>query len=169
MKHVVTKFNDEHFRKEVLNKIVIEQTKRLEKYAEQELSMMARTHAFKNRTYNLEDSLVWCVYYNGELRSYGFYGGKRASTVSYLHEYGRNPIPVDGRANADMFPQMYTPTVKNGWEIVWAATAPYSIYLEDGFTTRGGRFMQFEVISQRFDHIAKTFGNKGNVIFKIRY
>lgn len=158
MKHVTTRFDAESFRKGVLTQVVKEQTKRLEKYAAEELSEMANKvpGRYDNDTYNLQDSLVWCLYYDGKLRSHGFYGGSKAKKPSYLHAYSKNRREVIGRSEAEHFVSSYKPSVSKGWEIVWAATAPYSAYLEGGFTSRGGNTLHFFVITQRYDHIKQT-------------
>lgn len=162
-KRTIVKFNDALFKKRVWSKILIEQTKRLEKYAQKELSAMATNHTFQNKTYNLQDSLVWGVFFEGHLRSYGFYGSGKASEPSFLHEWGRNPSAVFGRAEANAFITSYTPESTNGWEVVWAAAAPYSIYLDPlAGNTKTNRFY---VISQEYDAIKQTF-SKGRVTFK---
>lgn len=171
MKRVETKFNSEIFRKNVLNRIVVQQTKRLEKYAEKELNEMAKRVAgrYDNDTYNLQDSLVWCLYFDGKLRSYGFYGGGKASRESYLHAFGYpTPQPVHGRAEAMGFVATYKPQNTRGWECVWAATAPYAGYLEAGFRMKHiGRRRQFYVITQRYDHIKNVFEPFGHVDYEI--
>lgn len=164
-KKTVVKFNDVRFRKRVWSKLIIEQTKRLERYAAQELNQMATSHTFQNKTYNLQDSYVWGVFWEGNLRSYGFYGGGRANDVSYLHEWSRMPIPVNGRQEAETFITSYRPSSNNGWEVVWAAAAPYSVYLDE-MSTHQSRTNRFMVISQRYDHIKQVFGNKGRVRFE---
>ena len=155
MKHVTTKFNEDVFKNAWSKAIVIEQTKRLEKYAQKELSQMAGNHEFRNRTYNLQDSLCWILFYNGEKRSYGFYGGGRASEASVLHAWGNAAYQkeINGRELAQSFVDSYTPTVQNGWEVVWASVAPYGSYLEQGKTPMG---IIFRVITQEYDNIKKT-------------
>jgi hypothetical protein len=69
-----------------------------------------------------------------------------------LHEWSSDPIPVNGRALALDFKNNYKPQVTKGWEIVFAACAPYGAYLEGGFMLHGKRY-QFDVMSQRYDHI----------------
>ena len=126
-------------------KLIAEQTRRLLAYAEEELEKMAQSHAFINRTYNLEDSYVWSVFYNTVRQGYGFYGAKKATEDSRYNEQD-----VDGRHLADKFSSSYRSTVSNGWEVVWAATAPYASALEMG---KAPRRRSFEVVSQRYDHI----------------
>ena len=46
----------------------------------------------------------------------------------------------------------------NGWEVVWAATAPYSTYLENG-TMYG----QFNVLSSIYDEVTNDFKGRGTV------
>jgi len=165
MRVIVHKFNSDLFKQGVLTSYVKKQTKLLEEYADKELSAMATSHEFKNQTYNLQDSLVWIVYFNGEKRSYGFYGGGRAEENSYLHAWEKkdNMIPVNGRQSAQQFVDTYEPTLKQGWVVVWASTAPYGAYLENGSTPRG---LVFRVISQEYDSIKQTLGTKCKVTFE---
>ncbi len=166
MKYVTTKFNAEVFRKSWSNAVVVKQTKLLEDYAVQEMNKMAKTHDFKNDTYNLQDSLCWALYYNGEQRSYGFYGGGQARDKSFLHAWGKKEsrVSVDGRGLAEAFVNEYEPTVKSGWEIIFAAVAPYGAYLELGSTPRG---VLFRVISQEYDQIKRTLSSPCVVTFEI--
>ena len=130
------------------------QTNRLVRYAQQEIVELVNTHAFKNRTMNLQDSYLWIVYYNGKKVKSGFYGNKAATGKSVLHEWSPDiAVKVDGRELARKFIQGYKPTQAEGWEIVFAATAPYGSYLEGGFWSRSHTWVQFDVMSQRYDHI----------------
>lgn len=164
MQKTVVKFNDKLFRKRVWSEYLVKQTRALEQYAKKELNEMARMHTFQNVTYNLQDSLVWGVFFEGRLRSYGMYGQGRATEASYLHAWSRTRrVEVHGRQLAEEFITTYTPESTNGWEVVWAAVAPYSIYLDPmAGTTRTNHFY---VISQRYDEIKRTFGSKGRVRF----
>ena len=171
MQQVKVKFKGDLLKKSILRKVVSTQTRKLEKYAKQELHEMAKRVAgrYENDTYNLQDSLVWCLYYDGKLKSYGFYGGGRASKESYLHAFGYpTPVPVHGREEAMGFVTTYKPQSTSGWECVWAATAPYAGYLEGGFTMKhSGRRIQFYVITQRYDHIKNVFEPIGHVDYEI--
>ena len=159
------KFNAESIKKKIWSKVSREQTKRLKDYAMIKLDDMATSHTFSNRTYNLQDSLVWGVFFNGHLKSHGFYGRARAKENSYLHEWSREPIPVNGRNLAKNFIMTYHSQVTGGWEVVWAAVAPYSIYLDPN--AGGTRTNRFYVISQEYDAIKDKFGRaRGSVIFK---
>lgn len=158
------KFNANGFRKHVYSSIVEEQTKRFEEYAKKELYKMASSHEFKNQTFNLEDSLLWCVYYRNELKSFGFYGSAKATESSKLHAWSRSPIDVNGRLEANKFVASYNPEKSNGWCVVWAAVAPYSVYL-DPMSSHKSATNRFMVISQEYDEIRGTFAGKGNVSF----
>lgn len=153
------RFSKALVKKKMLANAVEIQTTRLCDYAKNEIEEMAKrlSGRYEDQTYNLQDSLVWCVYYGGNLKKHGYYGSKKAKEDSYLHAWGKNPPPqkVDGRALAKAFVAEYHPSIVNGWEIVWAAAAPYSAYLEGGFQLHG-RFRQFYVITQRYDHIKRT-------------
>ncbi len=132
---------------------VNEQTNRLVEYAKEELEKMVTTHTFKNRTKNLEDSYAWGVYYKGELKESGF-RAKSASKPAKFH--GTN---IWGNEEAVTFIQNgYTPP-SNGWVVVWVAAAPYSVYL-DPKSSYQSRSNHFFVISQRYDAIRQTFGEK---------
>ena len=150
------KFNEERFRKKVYEPIATEQTNRLIVYAQQELDEIVLSREFDDRTRNLADSYIWCVYYNGKRKGFGTYGRKQAHKQSMLHEYSPDiSEPVDGRKLAMEFAKAYKPEETKGWEIVFAACAPYGAYLEAGFTFHGKRY-QFDVMAQRYDHIKRT-------------
>lgn len=172
----VVKFSSERFRKETLSKLIIAITRKLEKYAADQLNEMAKSHEFQNRTFNLQDSFVWGVFYKGELRKYGFYGAGRATINSQLHEYGSMPIDLPmGRDMATQFITTFRPsdgyvasTGSNTWVVVWAACIPYGAYLEGGFTSKG-KGVRFRVISQCYDQIRSSFGDKARFTFDVNY
>ena len=169
MKHVQVKFNADLFKNQLLKKLVIEQTKRLESYAERELKEMAQSRQLQNATGTLLDSLVWGVFLDGQLRSYGFYGGKNASKNATLHALTPSASrEIDGRTCAEQFIQSYSSSVKQGWEIVWAVTAPYAAYWEAGhYNVFSHRYRHAEVITQRYDHIKNTLEPKCKVFIEI--
>lgn len=147
------KFNGNAFGKAIYNRVANEQTARLIAYAETEIVNIVESKRFDDRTYNLSDSYVWCVYFQGKRKGFGTYGRKQARKTSLLHEYSPNiSVKVNGLALANEFTRNYEPTETKGWEIVFAAVAPYGAYLEEGFTFHGKRY-QFDVMSQRYDHI----------------
>lgn len=127
-----------------------EQKKRLIEYAEETINEMGRTHTFRNRTINLEDSLVWGVFFKGEMIAHGFYGEKKAQKPARYHKQY-----VNGRELAEAFINSYKSQSTGGyyyWEVVWGAIAPYSVYL-DPFSNRNTRSNHFYVISQCYDEI----------------
>ena len=139
--------------KRLFNRIAEEQTKRLIEFAETEIVNIVEKKSFDNETFNLSDSYVWCVFYNGKRKGFGTYGRKQARKSSLLHEYSPSiSVPVKGRKLANDFARAYKPEQDKGWEIVFAATAPYGAYMEEGYTFRG-KFYKFQVLSQRYDHI----------------
>ena len=149
-------FHGKLWGKRIFNRIAEEQTKRLIEYAETEIVNIVESKSFDNRTFNLSDSYVWCVFYNGKRKGYGTYGRKQARKKSLLHEYSPQiSVPVNGRKLANDFAKAYKPEQDKGWEIVFAATAPYGAYMEEGYTFRG-KFYQFNVMSQRYDIIKNT-------------
>ena len=153
MAKVSFKFNGKLFGKRLYDRIAKEQTERLIEYAEEEIVHLVESKGFDNRTANLSDSYLWCVYQNGKRKGYGTYGRKQARKNSLLHEYSPSKsVPVNGRKLANDFARAYTPEESRGWEIVFAAVAPYGAYMAEGYTFRGKHY-QFNVMSQRYDHI----------------
>ena len=151
----------------MFNNVAEEQTKRLIAYAKSEIVTLVETHEFKNDTMNLQDSYVWMVYYNGKRKGHGFYANKAAKRKSVLHEFTPEySIEVDGRALARDFANKYKPEIEKGWEIVFAACAPYGAYLEGGFTLHGKRY-QFDVMSQCYDDIRRTLSPLCKVTMEI--
>lgn len=171
MKKTQVQFEKEALKKVIMEHMVKEQTERLCDYAQEEIFEMIETRAFHSRTYNATDSYVWAVYYGGKLKGSGFTGAKMATKNSYLHEWSKNSRKaVDGRQAAQDFLDTYTPRRKKGWEVVWCAAAPYTAYLEGGFTmVKSGRAYQFDVMSQRYDHIKGVLGAKCKVTMKVNY
>jgi hypothetical protein len=66
MAKVSFKFNGKVFGKRLYDRIAKEQTERLIEYAEEEIVRIVETKGFDNRTANLSDSYLWCVYQNGK-------------------------------------------------------------------------------------------------------
>jgi hypothetical protein len=62
------KFNDKNFRRKIYNPIAEEQTNRLIVYAQEELDRIVESSEFDDRTKNLVDSYLWCVYFKGVLK-----------------------------------------------------------------------------------------------------
>lgn len=163
-------FQGARLKKELLQKAVAEQTRRLATYARDELYEMIAMHEFVSRTFNLVDSYVWAVYYQGKLQRHGFLGGKLATQDAILHEWGKveDQVPVNGRQLAQDFLEKFkSQTAINGWTVVWAACAPYSIYLDPA--AGATRTNHFYVISQEYDQIRGTLGSKCHVEFKTTY
>lgn len=161
------RFAKETLRKNMMKNVVEEQTRRLIAYAREELYEMIVTREFHSRTFNLADSYVWAVFYNKVKKGHGVVGAKLASKKSFLHEWSKTPIPVDGRRAAMDFLKIFqaNEAIDNGWTIVWAACAPYAKYLDPAVgSTKTNRFF---VISQRYDHIKNTLEPKCHVQLKI--
>lgn len=163
-------FAKKTFYDNIMKNVVREQTARLIAYAKEELYEMIVSKTFKSRTFNLADSYVYAVYYDGKEQAHGYVGAKMASSNSFLHEWSKDSskrIPADGRKEATEFLTKFKsalPTT-NGWVVVWAACAPYAKYLDPAVgSTKTNRFF---VISQRYDHIANTFSSKGVVSLKV--
>lgn len=164
------KFDKERLRKMIMKNVVDEQTRRLLAYAREELYEMIATRDFMSRTFNLADSYVWAVYYDGAEKGHGYIGAKMANEKSLLHEWSKDPskrIPVDGRKEAAAFLRSFKGQLsgETGWVVVWAACAPYARYLDPA--AGGSKTNRFFVVSQRYDHINNVFSPKGTVTFKV--
>ena len=145
----------ERFAKEYKQRSIDVQTNMLLEYAPKMLKKAYQNSTFINRTFNLADSYVWIVYYKGEVKGSGFlWNSKRANANS---EY--NAQKIDGRALASNFVSSRASSYSNGWEVVWAAIAPYSYNLETGES----RPRRFYVVSSIFDEVNFDFKGKGNV------
>ena len=152
-----------------MKQAVAVQTQKLVEYAEKESFEMVKYVAgmYHDDTFNLQDSLVWCVYYNGQQQASGFPVPALANKTGYLHAWSKSmKEPVNGRELAQVFASSYKPSTTKGWEVVWAAAAPYAGYGESGFTLHG-RVIHFKVISQRYDAIRQALGSKCKVLFKV--
>ena len=153
-------FPKETMKKKMIRFAVAEQTKRLCRYAESELYEMIVSHTFHSRTFNLADSYVWAVYYNKKEQGHGYVGVKMASKDAKFH--GRD---IDGRKEAKEFLSKFkSQSLENGWTIVWAACAPYSVYLDPAAGSH--KSSHFFVVSQRYDHIKGTLEPKCKVEFR---
>ena len=65
-KESTVKFDDRKLKADMLREMSKEQTRLLIMYAADELARMVETHEYWNRTFNLEDSYVWAVFFNGK-------------------------------------------------------------------------------------------------------
>ena len=162
-------FAKKTFYNNIMKNVVREQTARLIAYAKEELYEMIVSRTFKSRTFNLADSYVYAVYYDGKEQAHGYVGAKMANKQAiYIDK--RNPskeILVDGRKEATKFLTKFKsalPTT-NGWVVVWAACTPYAKELDPA--AGSSKKNRFFVISQRYDHIANTFSSKGVVSLKV--
>lgn len=145
--------------KELKKQMAEEQTRRLLEYAPKMLNIAYSERTFKNDTFNLADSYIWVVYYNGVPKGSGYLWNARVASqdANYHH------TDVNGRQLAQTFITRYTPNTQ-GWEVVWAATAPYSTYLESG-TSKG----RFYVITSIYDKIVSDFNGNAKVSKFINY
>mgnify|MGYP003407334765 FL=1 len=145
--------------KELKKAMAEEQTKRLLEYAPKMLNLAYNERTFRNDTFNLADSYVWVVYYNGVPQGSGYLWNGRVATQDANYHHTK----VNGRVLAQAFVTRYVSNTK-GWEVVWAATAPYSTYLESG-TSRG----RFYVITSIYDKIVSDFNGNAKVSKIINY
>ena len=148
----------------------IEQTRRLANYAAKEIIKMGDNIAMED-TGNLLDSLCWGLWFKGRLVHSGYYRNPaEAFESSYIHAI--SPMPpkelVNGRYLAQLFLSEYQPKQKNGWEVVWAATAPYYAYWEYGlYNVFYKQKVQFRTVAERYDHIKATLEPPCRVQFLI--
>lgn len=170
------KLNVKKLREDMFKKVAKAQTARLIAYAESQISQMGDKLIEKmrgkpsDRTHNMLNSLVWAIYYDGKEAKHGYYR-KSATTKgkAFLHELGDNPIPVNGRNLAKQFLATYQPRETKGWEIVWGILAPYYAYWEQGHDNIFyGKFVKFDMMTQRYDHIKQELGSKVNVTIEIK-
>ena len=146
------------FAKEYKNKAVEVQTNILLDYAPKMLDKAYLGREFKNDTWNLADSYVWVVYYKGEVKGSGYlWNEKVATTDADFHK-----TKVNGRRLARNFANTYSPS-SDGWEVVWAATAPYASYLEGASSGR------FYVITSIYDEVNADFEGNARVSKVINY
>lgn len=169
------KLNTKKLYQDMMKHAANQQTERFAVYAAEQAAIMGDMLKIKmhgkpsDRTHNMLNSLVWAVYYDGKLDKHGFYR-KSASTRgdAFLHELSDEPIPVNGRELANQFLVAYQPREKRGWEIVWGVLAPYYAYWEHGHKNLFyGRFVKFNMMSQRYDEIRNTLGAKARVTIDV--
>lgn len=147
----------ENVKKKLFSRLANRQTEKLLEYAPLMLKNSFNQKTFKSRTWNLADSYVWVVYYNGEVKGSGYLWNSRfASKDADFHH-----TKINGRNLAQSFINTYNSQVLRGWEVVWAATAPYATYLENGVKSR-----RFKVISSIYDEIVSDFNGKARVQYK---
>ena len=148
------------FAKEYKQKAIDVQTNMILDYAPKELKKAYEGRTFRNDTMNLADSYVWVVYYNGIVKGSGYlWAGRTAQTDSKFHG-----TKINGRRLAQEFINRYVPNGTNCWEMVFAATAPYSTYLESGANGR-----KFYVLTSIFDEINTDFKGKAQLSKIISY
>ena len=151
MKASVVKFNSNALRKDMTERLIQEQTKRLIEYAKEKIIVLGnRISAYHgshhmDRTGHLLNSLCWGVAYSGELKASGFYRdvmlhnkGVLGTSESFLHEFYPHDFmygyPVDGRERAQRYIEAYGKVSSTGhWRVFFAILAPYWGYWEQGF------------------------------------
>ena len=134
------------------------QTAKLLEYAPLQLANAYNNRSFTNRTANLADSYVWAVYFMGKIQGSGYLWNNREATTESIYHHTK----INGRKLAEEFVKRYKAENFKGWEIVWAATAPYSVILESGSSNRN----RFFVLSNMYDEIASDF--KGKAIVELK-
>lgn len=175
------RFQKGQFRKELMQrKKEYErlQTERLIAYAKEQIVLMGDEiqqiiTSPEGSTGNLLDSLCWGVWHNKKREGYGYYRQEiNAVEYSYLHEFSPSiRESVSGRYLAQQFLEQYQAnlTITDGWQIAWGVLAPYYAYWEAGHVNilRGGEFVQFTAMSQRYDHIKAALEPKCRTNFNV--
>lgn len=181
MATVAYKFTRDKFRKDLMKRKKLyeeQQTARLLAYAQEQVMLMGDEikqiiTSQDGSTGNLLDSICWGVWHNKKSVGKGYYNKEITATeYSYLHEF--NPSireSVSGRYLAQQFLEQYQANIvtDKGWQMVWGVLAPYYAYWEAGHTNilRGGQFVQFTAMSQRYDHIRQALEPKCRVHFEV--
>lgn len=135
-----------------------EQTKRFLAYAESKIEEIGKQFQAWDRTGNLLNSLCWVVFFNGSRKGFGYYDTPTSSEDSYLHELSKEPLKqlVDGRNLAREFVSGYHPKHERGWEVVFAVTAPYWGYWEEGhYNIMLRQYAKFSVMAEQYDEVSK--------------
>lgn len=167
MAKVKYKLNTKALEKDICNKIIPEQTRRLVAYAKAKIKeigdtfLTADTVNNLDRTGNLLDSLCWGVSYDGKLKASGFYRNQKATEESFLHEWFIGDVsslfPVYGRGLAQQYIDKFESTHSaKGWQVFFAILAPYWGYWEEGFTMRGkggSKHLKLAIVTQHYDVI----------------
>lgn len=141
----------EEYRKKLYEGAVKSRKENLIRYAKETLKKAFLDSDYTNRTLNLKDSYVWGVFYNGKKEAYGFLSPDSDATTR-VQRTGDKAM-LSGREEAQDFINSYEPTNKRGWEVVFAATIYYGVYLQNGTK----RNKQYVVISSIFDNVEKDF------------
>lgn len=176
------RFSKSEFRKELMKRkyaISVEQTERLKAYAKEEIAKMGEEinlNVITNDEYtkgNLLDSLCWGVWYKRKRMGSGYFRDQQATEESYLHALSpQNKIAVNGHELAQQFLKEYgeSITANDGWHIVWGVLAPYYVYWEVGHENilKGGEYVRFNIMSQRFDHIQSVLQPRCTTDFVVK-
>jgi hypothetical protein len=111
---------------------------------------------YKEDKYNLYDSFVWIVSFNGKKIKHGFLSETERSKASVQQTSTKNMLT--GRVEADKFVSEFKPEMQKGIEIVFAAAIYYAAYLEEGFTNTLGKEVQRQVLYGIKDRLNLDFG-----------
>ena len=88
---------------EIKTKMAEEQTARLLEYAPKMLNLAYSERTFQNHTFNLADSYVWVVYYNGIPQGSGYLWNNRIATQDANFHHTK----INGRSLASTFITRY--------------------------------------------------------------
>lgn len=141
----------EEYRKKLYEGAIKVRKQNLIRYAKETLKQAFMDSNYTNRTLNLKDSYVWGVFYNGKKEDYGFLSPD-ADAITRVQRTGDKKM-LSGREEAQAFINSYEPTNKRGWEVVFAATIYYGVYLQNGVKGRN----KYIVMSSIFDNVEKDF------------
>ena len=125
-------------------------------YAKQKVVRAFETSEYQRRTGNLDDSFLWIVCYNGEIKDSGFL----FDTVQASRPIVRNGVTYNGRQEAEKFISSYVSNVTDGIEIVFASAMFYA-----GFLERGASTAVYQVLRGIEDDLRSDFGNvQSNIV-----
>lgn len=113
------------------------------KLGEEAIKVALREKGYKNRTYNLHDSIGCAVYFKGNLVATRVSSGVKSKKESREGYTGRDAI-------RDFFEVNKHISTKNSIHLMLVAAMPYAEYLEKG--THGGHY-HIQVISSGTDYI----------------
>ena len=142
----------ENAKKAIREKLNLIIAKDLEVYARNTLKKAYLESDYShNETQNLRDSYVWAIYFNGKLKKHGNIDKSPLATET-IKKTGTAEY-IKGREEADRFVLEYVPISSRGWEVVFAATIYYGVYLQQGSSGK-----EYVVISSIYDELERTFG-----------
>jgi len=121
-------------------------------YAQQKVVRAFETSEYQRRTGNLDDSFLWIVCYDGEIKKHGFLFDSQQAT----QPIERNGKTYNGRVEAEKFVATYQSKVTKGIEIVFASAMFYAGFLEVGvrdYVYQVLRGIEDDLLNDGFDEV----------------